>query len=184
MSASTTPALIQQPEYPSSQRTLDNESIDQGDHLLSQLGINEDNGERPPLLYVRPVEVESPIQQHHSAKSKKKSILREWWSEIAMSAFSISLFFAIATLLWAYNALPPPSWGFHLNVNSMIAILSTLLRSSLFMILEQGLFQYHRTSFNFSSRSADESNYSSKSTEVELAHLSPSSSASAILRSS
>ena len=146
MSASTTPTLTQEPEqheYPSSQRTLDNESVDQGDHLLLQLGLREDDGERPPLLYALPAEVELPIKQHHPPKSKKKSILREWWSEIAMSAFSIFLFLAIVSLLGTYNNQPAPSWSFHLNVNSMVAILSTLLRSSLLMILGQGLFQYH-----------------------------------------
>ena len=181
MSASTTPTLIQEPEqseYSSNQRTLDN---NQHDHLLPQLGLSEDDGERPPLLHIHPAEVELPIQQHHSPKSKKKSILREWWSEIAMSAFSILLMFAIATLLYKYRDRPAPSWSFHLNMNSTVAILSTFLRSSLFMILGRGLFQYNWTSFI--TRSADESNDSNKSTEVELAYPSPSSSASTILRS-
>ena len=128
----STPILIQGPQRyensSGSQDTLvDNESIEQGDHPFSQL--------RPPLLHVRPAKVE----QHHSPKSKNKSILKEWSSEMAMLALSILLFTAIVILLRQSDNHPMPSWSFHLNVNSMVAILSTLLRSSLFMILEQGL---------------------------------------------
>ena len=179
----STPTVIQEPEqqeYSSSQRTLvDNGFVEQGDHL-SQPGLSEDDGERPPLLHVCP-EAKLPIQQQgHSPKSKRKSILKEWWLEIALLIFSIWLFLAIVILLTQYDKQPMPSWSFHLNLNSMVAILSTLLRSSLFMILGQGL--YNTT--GHLRCSTDESNYSNKSTEVELAYSSSSSPAFTLLRSS
>jgi uncharacterized protein DUF3176 len=168
--STSTPTLIQEPEHEhaSSQRTLvDNESIEQG--ALPQLDLSEDDGKGPPLLHVHPAKVELLIQ-----------IIKEWWSEIAMLALSILLFTVIVILLKLYDNHPMPSWGFHLNVNSMVAIISTLLRSCLFTILAQGLFN----TTGHLSRSADESNYSNKSTEVELAYSSSSSSASTILRCS
>jgi Protein of unknown function (DUF3176) len=135
--STSTPALIQEPadQYEhasSSQRTLVyNESVEQGDHPLSQLDLCKDGGERPPLFHFYP--------DKQSLKSKTKLILKGWWLEIAMLASSIFLFIAIVIILQIYENHPTPSWGFHLNVNSLVAFLSTFLRSSLFMILGQGL---------------------------------------------
>ena len=107
---------------------------------LSQLDLNEDDVERPPLLHVHRLRPAKAVEQHHSPKSKMKLILKEWSLEIAMSALSIMLFTVIVILLKHYDKQPTSSWSFYqLNVNSMVAILSTLLRSFLFMILEQGL---------------------------------------------
>jgi hypothetical protein len=138
---STPTPIIQEPDQhehsSGSQHTLvDDESIEQGDHPLSQLDLSEDDGERPSVLHVHPAQV----KQQDSRKCKKKSILKEWRLEIAMSALSILLSTAIVFLLKQYDKHPMPSWSFHLNVNSLVAILSTFLRSCLFMILAQGLF--------------------------------------------
>ena len=151
---STSTPIIQEPDQhersSGSQHTLvDDESIEEGDHPLSQLDLSEDNGERPPVVHVHPAKVE----QQHSLKCKMKSIFKEWWLEIAMSALSIWLFTAIIFLLTQYDKHPVPSWSFHLNVNSLVAILSTFLRSTLFMILAQGLFNITR----YLDHSADES---------------------------
>jgi uncharacterized protein DUF3176 len=149
--STSTPALIQEPEqheYSSSQCQIGNESADQS-HLRTILDLSEDDSETPPLLHVhvRPAKsVELPnttFQQHHSPnnKSKTKSIFKEWWSEIGMLVLSMVLPFAIIILLKKYDNHPVPSWAFSwLNVNSMVAILSTLMRSCLFIVLEQGLF--------------------------------------------
>ena len=154
---STSTLIIQEPyqheNSSGSQHTLvEDESVEQGDHPLSQLGLSEDDGERPPLLHVHPAKAE----QHRSPKSQNISILKEWRLEIATSALSILLFTAIVFLLMRYDKHPMPSWSFHLNVNSLVAILSTFLRSCLFMILAQGLFNITR----HLSRSTDESIYS------------------------
>jgi hypothetical protein len=71
--STSTPIIIQEPDQhehsSGSQHTLvDDEFVEQGDHPLSQLDLSEDDGERPPLLYVGLANVE----QHHSPKSKKK----------------------------------------------------------------------------------------------------------------
>jgi Protein of unknown function (DUF3176) len=180
------PTLIQEPEqqeFSTSQHTLvDNESIEQTDYPVSQLDLSGDDGERPPLLHAHPAKVELPTQLrslHHLPKCEMISIIKEWMPEIAMLAFSILLFTAIIVLLWQYDNHPMPSWSFHLNMNSVVAILSTILRSCLFMIIAQGCSMPLDILC-----SANESNYSNKSTEVELAYSSSSSSASRILRSS
>ena len=147
--STSTPTFHEEPaeqdKYSSSQHTLvDNESAEQGDYPLSQLDSSENDGERPPLPHVRPAscKVELPVkQQHHSLKSTKILIFifKEWLLEISLLVFSILLFTAIVLLLKKYDHQPMPFWSFHLNVNSMVAILSTFLRSSLVMITAQGL---------------------------------------------
>jgi hypothetical protein len=145
--SASTPTFPEEPaeqdKYSSSQCTLvDNESAEQGDYPLSQLDSRENNGERPSLPHIRPAscKVELPAQQqYHSLKSTKESIFREWLLEISLLVFSILLFATIVLLLKKYDHQPMPSWSFHLNVNSMVSILSTFLRSSLFMITAQGL---------------------------------------------
>jgi hypothetical protein len=109
---STSTPIIQEPDQhehsSGSQHTLvEDESVEQGDHPLSQLDLSEDDGERPPLLHVH-VHL-AKAEQHHSPKSKKKSILKEWRLEIAMSALSIWLFTAIVFLLKQYDMHPMPS---------------------------------------------------------------------------
>jgi uncharacterized protein DUF3176 len=148
--STSTPTFHEEPaeqgKYSSSQRTLvENESAEEGDYPLSQLDSSEDDGERPTLPHVRPasckVELPAQVQQYHSLKSTKKIILifKEWLLEISLLVFSILLFATIVLLLKKYDHQPMPSWSFHLNVNSMVAILSTFLRSSLVMITAQGL---------------------------------------------
>jgi Protein of unknown function (DUF3176) len=170
----STPALIQEPDQhehtDSSQHTLVyNESVEQDGHPLSQLDLCKDGGERPPLFHFYP--------DKQSLKSKTKLILKGWWLEIVMLTLSILLFIAIVIILQKYDKRPMPSWSFNLNVNSLVAFLSTFLRSSLFMILGQGLLNIT----GHLSRPANESIYSNKSTEVDLAYSSSPSSASTIL---
>jgi hypothetical protein len=47
-------------------------------------------------------------------------------------------FLAIVTILAVYDNEEQPAWKYSLNLNTLVAILSTLMRASLVVIVEEG----------------------------------------------
>jgi hypothetical protein len=64
--------------------------------------------------------------------------LQEWWQELALSAYTVGLLIAIAATLSISNKKSQSTWTLGLNLNTIIALLATFLRSGLVMVVEQG----------------------------------------------
>ena len=67
------------------------------------------------------------------------SILGKWSAEILLLLFASIMLVTIWVLLNIYNQQREPSWRYHINLNTIVAILSTFLRASLLSIVEEGL---------------------------------------------
>jgi Protein of unknown function (DUF3176) len=66
------------------------------------------------------------------------SLMTVWWTEAVSLFMAIGAFLAIVTILAVYDNEEQPAWKYSLNLNTLVAILSTLLRASLVVIVEEG----------------------------------------------
>jgi hypothetical protein len=79
-----------------------------------------------------------------------KSMIQQWWPEWILVLISISILIAIEVILRKFHNVPQPDWKFGLNLSTLIAVLATLLRSSLVSVVEQGTFTSPVSSSRFS----------------------------------
>jgi hypothetical protein len=73
---------------------------------------------------------------HHSYR-----IVRSWIWELVSVFIAIGSLVAIATLLTSYDGKPAPDWGTQLNLNALLAFLSTILRAMMVVIVSQIICQ-------------------------------------------
>jgi hypothetical protein len=72
-----------------------------------------------------------------STTTTQTSIL-QWWQEYILMLISVGILITVVLVLRTYTNNPQPDWKFGLNLSTLIAILATLLRSSLMSIVEEG----------------------------------------------
>lgn len=65
-----------------------------------------------------------------------------WWQEIVSFLFAAAFFVAIAIILAKYNGQEQPNWKYSLNLSTLVAILSTLLRTSLVVVVEESEYNF------------------------------------------
>jgi hypothetical protein len=68
-------------------------------------------------------------------------IFRTWSLETLAIAFAIGLIASIGSVLAVYDGKPVPDWGANLNLNALLALLSTILRAILVIIVAQIISQ-------------------------------------------
>lgn len=73
--------------------------------------------------------------------TSRRRVLRLWAFEFVTSVFSLALMVAIGVTLIAYNGKPSPNWGPQINLNALLALLSTLLRAALVFLVSQVISQ-------------------------------------------
>jgi Protein of unknown function (DUF3176) len=81
---------------------------------------------------------------HQSTLQKRKVLFEAWSGEFFSLILAMTFFISIIILLREYDKHLIPSWKFHLSLNSLVAILATLLRSSLTTILEEGHYLIYK----------------------------------------
>jgi hypothetical protein len=78
----------------------------------------------------------SRVQMHHSYRT-----FRAWMWEVIAVVIAIGFFAAIATLLVFYNGKQSPKWGTYLSLNALLALLSTIFRAMLVVVVSQVISQ-------------------------------------------
>jgi hypothetical protein len=79
----------------------------------------------------------TPIARN-KIKRKSPALLKTWWFELASLTVAMAALIAIAITLAEYNNKEQPTWKFSLNLNTLIAILATLLRACMVVVAEEG----------------------------------------------
>ena len=86
---------------------------------------------KPPGLHEGPL----PSDEHSRAPltkvAKRRSAITAWGFEAAVLAGALGSFAAIIVILSIYNGQESPVWQYSINLNSLVAILSTILRAAL-----------------------------------------------------
>jgi hypothetical protein len=73
-----------------------------------------------------------------SIKDKRLLPLTTWWTEVVALALAICALLAIAVMMTKYHDKQQPEWKYKINLNTLIAILSTLMRACLVLVAEEG----------------------------------------------
>lgn len=73
--------------------------------------------------------------------TSRRRVLRLWAFEIVTTVFLLALMVAIGVTLISYNGKPSPNWGPQINLNALLALLSTLLRAALVFLVSQVVSQ-------------------------------------------
>lgn len=69
----------------------------------------------------------------------KLATLKQWIPEFVALFSSVAAFIIMVILLVVSHEKPQPEWAYDVNINSLIAILATLLRAAMLFILAEGL---------------------------------------------
>ncbi|TID14532.1 hypothetical protein E2P81_ATG08484 [Venturia nashicola] len=78
-----------------------------------------------------------PRTQNSPRRAGYGRLASAWWQEIVSFLFAAACFVAIAIILAKYNGQEQPDWKYSLNLSTLVAILSTLLRTSLVVVVEE-----------------------------------------------
>lgn len=70
--------------------------------------------------------------------SRRENPLLSWVWEGLLVLSAVGLMTAIVVILARYQDQPQPSWSLGININTIIAILATLLRNNIVMVVEEG----------------------------------------------
>jgi hypothetical protein len=71
-------------------------------------------------------------------KNDRISLLTAWWPEIVSLAIATAAFIAIIITMVKYNKMEQPTWEHTINLNTLIAILATLFRACMVLVIEEG----------------------------------------------
>lgn len=74
-----------------------------------------------------------------SYKGPSPSVLRSWWLEGLAIAISLLLLAAIVVVLFRFDGKEQPDWPYWINLNTIVATLSTILRAQLLLVAAEGL---------------------------------------------
>lgn len=66
-----------------------------------------------------------------SNKISRTTAIKPWAFEVVVLVLALGAFAAIVVVLWIYNGEESPAWQYSINLNSLVAILSTVLRAAL-----------------------------------------------------
>jgi hypothetical protein len=72
-----------------------------------------------------------------AADASRANKLWTWWKESALLLAASALLIAIISILAVYSGKPLPKWTFGLNLNTIVALLATSLRSNLVIVVEE-----------------------------------------------
>lgn len=106
--------------------------------LLSQHGSAKSLVSSAPVL--PPAKYE---KSNNCANAPRDSIFARtwaWFTNVAGLLFAAAILIAIVVILRNYDGKLQPNWDYSLNLNSLVAILTTVLRTSLMDTVSDGEF--------------------------------------------
>lgn len=111
-----------------------NTTPSEGQSLIeSSTVVEEDNNQQAK------VNDEEYLGSSHNLKGPGPSILRSWWLEGLAIAISLLLLAAIVVVLFRFDGKEQPGWPYWINLNTIVATLSTILRAQLLLVAAEGL---------------------------------------------
>jgi hypothetical protein len=105
----------------------------------SSQGLSPEETQLPFLLSIP--EEEEKLHLSPPASSKSAGFISQWTFEIAAMAMSAGALVAIAAVLLAFDGKPMSTWRAFIRPNTVVSALSTLSKSSMLMVVGQGLGQ-------------------------------------------
>ncbi|KAF2124602.1 hypothetical protein P153DRAFT_350814, partial [Dothidotthia symphoricarpi CBS 119687] len=98
-------------------------------------------GETHAFLDENPSDNISLQQTEPKIKNNRVVLFTTWWTEVASLALAAAGLIAIAVIMAEYHNKQQPEWKYKINLNTLIAILSTLIRACLVLVAEEVISQ-------------------------------------------
>lgn len=95
-------------------------------------------GETHAFLRENHQDATSTNQAKTQVKGNRVKLTNIWWVEVVSLTIAISALIAIMVALAEYNNKQQPAWKYAINLNTLIAILSTLMRACMVVVAEEG----------------------------------------------
>lgn len=87
---------------------------------------------------VKPNSFDGSSSRNPTSRSSKRLWLG-FSPDIARILASLAILISITVVLVKYNGRPEPSWKFSINMNSLIALLTSIFRASMLTVVSEGL---------------------------------------------
>jgi hypothetical protein len=101
-----------------------------------------------PVILTEPEETHGFLREDHpvsgphhdvdETKYNRLSLLTTWWTETASLTIATAAIIAIVVTMVEYNEKEQPAWKYAINLNTLIAVLSTLFRACMVLVTEEG----------------------------------------------
>lgn len=100
----------------------------------------------PPNVAVDDLSSRTSIkdEESHGLARRTRGPLVSWWLEGLAIVVSLLLLAAIVGLLYHFDGKEQPEWPYWINLNTVVATLSTILRAQLLLVAAEG--QLHSSS--------------------------------------
>lgn len=69
------------------------------------------------------------------------SLLHNWWLEISCCILATAMLFAVVAIVYPRQGLPLPQWPYSISVNSLIAVLTVIMKAAVLLVTAEGLSQ-------------------------------------------
>lgn len=121
-------------------------STENGGLLIGHHGENDaedaldppEPGENRAFLHEHEAKEESADHAKTRGQGSHVALLAAWWMEATSVAAATAALIAIVVTLVQYNNKEQPTWKGAINLNTLIAILSTLMRACMVVVAEEG----------------------------------------------
>jgi hypothetical protein len=126
----------------STQTSIDITRLSHEDH--ERVGVEEttvgttEPGETHAFLHENHPDAESIRKTKAKTKGNHVAFLMTWWLEAVSLALAIAALSAIVGIMAEYHDKQQPEWKYRINLNTVIAILSTLMRACVVVVAEEG----------------------------------------------
>lgn len=77
-------------------------------------------------------------EESHGLSQRTRGPLISWWLEGLAIVLSLLLLAAIVGLLYHFDGKEQPEWPYWINLNTVVATLSTILRAQLLLVAAEG----------------------------------------------
>jgi hypothetical protein len=77
-------------------------------------------------------------EEEMKGKDSHKALMKTRWVEITFKMAAIASLVAIVVTMAEYNKKEQPAWKYTINLNTLIAMHSTLLRECMVVVVEEG----------------------------------------------
>lgn len=78
------------------------------------------------------------VEEYLGSSRRPPSLLVSWWLEGLAIVVSLLLLAAIVGVLYHFDGKEQPDWPYWINLNTVVATLSTILRAQLLLVAAEG----------------------------------------------
>lgn len=123
--------------YASDDDNNTNNSLHQ-ETLVGENTVRAEPGETHAFLFNDRSETRTAGQFIGKDKHNSTSVFITWWFGLASLVAAIAALITIVITMAKYNDKEQPEWRYSINLNTVIAVLATILRSCMVVVAEEG----------------------------------------------